>query len=193
MFFFSEVRNDLPKRLRSQKVKQSGMASSIMDNRAFTLIEMIVVTALISIVLVVAIPRLDGGILTDDSDETSRWIIANVRHLKEKSVTDQKTYLLNVSFDTQRLWITHVEASEAEMEASQEEGHAIPQGITIDHVAYSESQRYSSGTVPLAFYPQGYSDKAVIRVKTSDGDWLSFFIEPFLPGVDLVKGNRGRR
>jgi len=158
---------------------------------AFTLIEMIVVTALISILLVFAIPRLDGSIFSDNSDETSKWIIANVRHLKEKAVTDQKIYLLNVSFDSQRLWITHAEATESEMDTALEEGHGISTGVTLDHVAYSETQHFSNGTVPIAFYPQGYSDKATIRMKTKDGDRLSFFIEPFLPGVNLIKGSQG--
>ena len=76
-----------------------------MGNRGFTLIEMIVVIALISIMLVVAIPRLEGGLFSDGSDETARWIIATVRGLKEKAVVENKTFLLNVSPDVQRLWI----------------------------------------------------------------------------------------
>jgi len=175
--------------IQPESVKQHIEARFAIDENAFTLIEMIVVTVLISILLVMAIPRLDGGFFSDDSDETSKWIIANVRHLKEKAITNQKIYLLNVSFDSQRLWVTHAEATETELDSALEKGHVISKAIDMDHVAFSESQRFSSGTVPIAFYPQGYSDKAVIRMKTNDGERLSFFIEPFLPTVHLVKGN----
>jgi len=162
-----------------------------LGSRGFTLIEMIVVTALISIMLVIAIPRLEGGLFSDGSDETARWIIANVRGLKEKAVVENKTYLLHVSPDVQRLWITEAGMADTEVEAAREAGYALPRGVNIDHVAFSQTERVSSGTIPIAFYPKGYSDKAVIRVRTNDGDRLAFFIEPFLAGVNLVRGPEG--
>jgi hypothetical protein len=152
---------------------------------------MIVVTALISIMLVVAIPRLDGGPFSDGTDETARWMIANVRNLKEKAILQKKTYLLNVSPDTQRLWITEEGMADTEASTAREEGYALPRGVNIDHVAFSQSERYSVGTIPIGFYAKGYSDKAVIRMRTNDGDRLAFFIEPFLPGVTLVRGGQG--
>jgi prepilin-type N-terminal cleavage/methylation domain-containing protein len=162
-----------------------------LGDRGFTLIEMIVVTTLISIMLVVAIPRLEGGLFSDGGDETARWIIANVRGLKEKAVVENKTYLLNVSPDIQRLWVTEAGMAETDADAAREAGYALPRGVTIDHVAFSRTERASSGTIPIAFYAKGYSDKAVIRVRTNDGDRLAFFIEPFLAGVDLVRGAEG--
>ena len=165
-------------------------AKILSKNRAFTLVEMIVVTTLISIMLVVAIPRLGGGLFTDGSDETARWIIANVRQLKEKSIVDQKVYQLNVSPDVRRLWITEAVMTD-DAATTIEEGHRLPRGVTIDHVAFSQNERFSSGTIPIVFYPKGYSDKAVIRIRTNDGERLAFFIEPFLPGVRLVRGSQG--
>ena len=162
-----------------------------MGIRGFTLIEMIVVITLISIMLVVAIPRLEGGLFSDGSDETARWIIANVRDLKGKAVIDKKTYLLNVSPDVQRLWITEAGMVDADADTAREKGFSLPRGVTIDHVAFSPTERYSSGTIPIAFYPKGYSDKAVIRVRNSDGDRMAFFIEPFLAGVNLIRGSEG--
>ncbi len=160
-------------------------------NRGFTLVEMIVVTALISIMLVVAIPRLDGGIFSDGSDETSRWIIAIVRQLKEKAIAEQKTYLLNVSPDVQRIWVSEADMAETDTDAAREKGHSLPRGVNIDHVAFSKTERFASGTIPIGFYPNGYSDKAVIRIRTNDGDRLAFFIEPFLSRVNLVRGRQG--
>lgn len=162
-----------------------------LDNRAFTLIEMIVVTALISIMLAVAIPRLEGGLFSDGGDETARWIIANVSRLKEKAVLDQKTYLLNVSPDIQRMWVTSADMSDADADTAREEGYRLPRGVNIDHVTFGRDDRESTGTIPVGFYPQGYSDKAVIRIRTNDGERMAFFIEPFLARVELVRGREG--
>jgi prepilin-type N-terminal cleavage/methylation domain-containing protein len=163
----------------------------LLGDRGFTLIEMIVVTALISIMLMVAIPRLEGGLFSDGSDETARWVIVTVRGLKEKAVVENKTYLLNVSPDVQRLWITEAGMGDADADAAREAGYSLPRGVNIDHVAFSQAERVSSGTISIAFYPKGYSDKAVIRMRTDDGDRLAFFIEPFLAGVNLVRGPEG--
>lgn len=161
------------------------------NEQAFTLIEMVVVTALIAIMLMVAIPRLDGGFFSDSDGETARYIIATVSHLKEKAVIEQKTYLLNVSPDIQRFWVTVDGMAETDASKARDEGYRLPRGIRIDHVAFSSDERISSGTIPIGFYPQGYSDKAVIRLRTNDGERLSFFIEPFLAGVEMVKGRQG--
>jgi general secretion pathway protein H len=169
------------------------MARCLCDDRAFTLIELIVVTALIAIMLAVAIPRLDREFLSNDSDKTARWIIANVRNLKEKAITDQKTYLLNISPDTRLLWIGVDGMSEEDADAAREKGYRLPKALSIDHVAFSPTEQFSSGTISIRFYAAGYSDKAVIRIRTNDGDRLSFFIEPFLPEVNLVRGAEGWR
>jgi prepilin-type N-terminal cleavage/methylation domain-containing protein len=176
---------------RTQAPPDNTTGTTLLGNRGFTLIELIVVTALISIMLVVAIPRLEGGLFSDGSDETARWIIANVRNLKEKAIIEKKTYLLNVSPDVQRLWITEAGMADADADAAREAGYSMPRGVNIDHVAFSQTERLSSGTIPIAFYPKGYSDKAVIRVRTEDGDRLAFFIEPFLSRVNLVRGPEG--
>ena len=106
-------------------------------------------------------------------------------------MVENKTYLLQVSPDIQRLWITEAGMADTDEDAAREAGYSLPRGVTIDHVAFSQTERASSGTIPIAFYPKGYSDKAVIRVRTSDGDRLAFFIEPFLAGVNLVRGAEG--
>ena len=161
------------------------------NNRAFTLVELVVVTALIGIMLVVAIPRLSGGLFSDGSDATARYIIGTVRQLKEKAITDQKTYLLNVSPDIQRVWVTDADMAETDASSARDKGYRLPRGIRIDHVAFAGSERVSSGTVSIGFYPQGYSDKAAIRMRTNDGERLAFHIEPFLSTTDLVRGRQG--
>jgi hypothetical protein len=136
---------------------------------------------------------LHSDILSDGGDETARWIIANVRKARDDAISHQKIYLLNISLDTQQLWIAPVDLAETEIATAQEKGFRLPRGVNIDHVALSKTQQFSSGTVSLGFYPQGYSDKAVIRIRTNDGDRLAFFVEPFLPRVNLVRGDEGWR
>jgi general secretion pathway protein H len=169
---------------------RSAIFSGINSEKAFTLIEMVVVTALISIMLVVAIPRLNSSFFSDSSDETARWIITNVRQAKENAVNHQKLYLLNISLDTQRLWVAPADLAETEVATAREKGYRLPRGVSIDQVVLSgtDHDQLSSGTIPIGFYPQGYSDKAVIRIRTNDGERLALYIEPFLTRVNLDRG-----
>lgn len=173
------------------RIQISAGITGLRGQRAFTLVEMIVVTALISLMLVVAIPRLSGGLFSDNSNETGRWIMAHVRQLKERAVLEQKTYQLHVSPDLQRLWITDIDMSEEDAAMARDSGFRLPKGVMIDHVALSPTERFSSGTVTIGFYPKGYSDRAVIRMRTNDGNRLAFFIEPFLYRVDMIRGSQG--
>jgi len=164
------------------------MAAGMRNEHAFTLLEMVAVTALISIMLVVAIPRLHSNIFPDSGDETVRWIIANFHQAKENAVHQRLTYVMNISLDTRQLWVAPADLPEAEAAGLRENGYRIPNGVSIDHVALSQADRISSGTVPIAFYPQGHSDKAVIRIRTKNGDRMSVYIEPFLPRVNVIRG-----
>ena len=51
--------------------------------KGFTLIELIVVIALISIMLFLAIPKFQSDIFTDSTKKVSRWIIYKVPALKK--------------------------------------------------------------------------------------------------------------
>ena len=158
------------------------------NDRAFTLIETIVVTTLLGILLGVAIPKLSSGVLSEGGDETARWMIANVRHAKEMAVSQNKTYILNISLDNQRLWVAPFDLPETEEASAKEKGYRLPRGESLYQVVLAGADRVSGGTVPIFFFPQGYSDKAMIRISVSGGERMTFYIEPFLPHVNLVRG-----
>ena len=76
------------------------------STNGFTLIELIVVIALISIMLLVAVPNFSGFLFTDHTNKTARWIMTKVKLLKERAVCDQKNYVLNADLDSNFLWVT---------------------------------------------------------------------------------------
>ena len=77
----------------------------------YTLIELVVVMALISTMFFFAMPRFQDNLLTDQVRKASRWIITQTRHLKQQSVREKKDYILHVdteavNFGFQlRIWI----------------------------------------------------------------------------------------
>lgn len=152
-------------------------------NSGYTLIELIIVIALIGIMLFFSIPRFQEGIFTSNTKKVSRWIIVKVNALKHKAVSDRKTYTLHVSIDKSRIWVTHDAMSEDEIENAQQQGYVFPEDLKVLDVVFPGREKISQGVADICFYKEGYSDKALIHIENDDNRQISFVIEPFLPKV----------
>ncbi len=161
------------------------MTLNFRKNNGFTLIELIVVISLISLMFFFAIPRIPVDALSDNTRKVSRWIMLNVSALKEKAVHDQKRYVLNLSLDSNRLWVTSEIMSEEELEEAAAIGYNLPEDIKLLDVEYPDKEKISVGQAHIYFYKKGYSDKAIIHITNNDNEVLSFLIEPFLSRARL--------
>lgn len=146
----------------------------------YTLIELVVVIALISITFFVAMPRFQENMLVDQSRKTSRWILTQVRHLKHQSIREKKTYILHVDMDAGKLWISTPEMEGAALENAEKAAFHLPEDLFVVDVEYPVRGKVGAGLADIYFYGEGYSDKALIHVESS-GRPFSFLVEPFLP------------
>ena len=155
-------------------------------NRGFTLIEIITVLALISLTLLITIPRIPDGLFTDETKKTARWIIAKVQVLKDRAAREQKRYTLNIDLSSRRFWISHDGMSPDERQVAEKKGFKLPASMKIRDVEYPNDKIVSFGQTVIFFYPKGYSDQAVIHLENGEKQ-LSIRIEPFLSTVKLFE------
>ena len=163
------------------------MMFSFRLNQGFTLIELIVVITLISLMLFFAIPRFQVDVLSDNTNKVSRWIMVKVHSLKEKAVREQKLYVLHISLDSNRLWVTSEIMTKEELQATEANGYELSNDINLLDVEYPDEEKISVGQADIYFYKKGYSDKAIIHISNDDNERRSFLIEPFLSRVRLYK------
>lgn len=152
----------------------------------FTLIELIVVVSLISLMLFFALPRLNSDLLDDDINTTSRWIILKVRTLKDRAHLEQKSYVLHLDMNTNRLWVSNASMTEEELEKAAGSAYQLPEGIQLLDVEYP-SGKIATGEAEIWVFENGYSEKALIHLSDSANDIRTFLIEPYLPSVKLFK------
>jgi prepilin-type N-terminal cleavage/methylation domain-containing protein len=157
----------------------------------FTLVEVIVVISLISIMLIFSIPRFHGAVPADHTKKASRWIIVTVRSLKERSVREQKLYVLNVNLDDNRLWVTNETMSAEELESAEQKGLTLPDDVNVLDVEYPGKGTVSFGRTDICFYKKGYSDKALIHIEDNDNNQRSFLIDTFLSKVAFYERYAG--
>jgi len=153
----------------------------------FTLIELIVVMALIGLMLFFSLPRLQNNPFLDDGKQSSRWLIGKVQSLKESAIRNQKQYSLHFDLDSGRIWDTNESMSPEDFEsAALNSSYALPDDLRIIDIEYPQKGKIFSGQAEITFYKAGYTDKAMIHMQEDD-TYLSFLIEPFLSKVQFFE------
>ena len=148
----------------------------------FTLLELIVVIALLGIMLVFTVPRFHETLFLDETKTGSRWIIGKIQALKEAAVRNQKQYSLHINLDAEQFWETSASMSAEELENAALNASPLPSGIKIADIEYPIRGKITSGQTDITFYKNGTSDKVLIHLQDGD-EYVSYLIEPFLSEV----------
>jgi prepilin-type N-terminal cleavage/methylation domain-containing protein len=155
-------------------------------NSGFTLIELIVVVALLGLMLVFSLPRLQNNPFLDDSKESSRWLISKIQNLKESAIRDQKQFTLHFDLDSGRVWETHESMTPEEIEKALFDSYTLPEPLRIIDIEYPTRGKVYSGQTKIVFNKAGYTNKALVHMQEDD-TYLSFLIEPFLSDVQFFE------
>jgi prepilin-type N-terminal cleavage/methylation domain-containing protein len=157
----------------------------------FTLIELIVVMALMGLMLFFTLPRLGENPFLDDSKQSSRWLIGKVQSLKESAIRDQKQYSLHFDLDSGRIWETNEAMSPEDIEdAALNSSYTLPDELRILDIEYPQKGKIYAGQADINFYRAGYTDKALVHMQEGNSS-LSFLIEPFLSNVQFFESYVG--
>jgi len=154
----------------------------------YTLIELVVVMALISIMFFFAMPRFQDNMLTDQVRKTSRWVITQTRHIKQRAVREKKDYVLHVDMDAEKLWVSTLDMEEEALQKAEEDAFQLSEDVEIMDVEFPIKGKLASGQADIYFYAKGYSDKALIHMQEDHDRQVSFLIEPFLPQTKYIEG-----
>lgn len=154
----------------------------------YTLIELVVVMALISIMFFFAMPRFQDNVLTDQVRKTSRWVITQTRHIKQQAVREKKDYVLHVDMDAEKLWVSTLDMEEDALQKAEEDAFQLSEDVEIMDVEFQKRGKLASGQADIYFYAKGYSDKVLIHMQEDHDRQVSFLIEPFLPQTKYIEG-----
>jgi len=76
------------------------------SKRGFTLVELLLVIALIGVILVLAVPSTRDVLTGDTLKKTSRQLIGLERDLRTQAVRDQLDYILSLDLSESAYWVT---------------------------------------------------------------------------------------
>lgn len=150
----------------------------------YTLLELIVVMALIAIVFFFAVPRFEGTFFFDDANQSSRWLIGKLQALREEALRTHRRQVLHIDFETNRLWETSESMTAEEAERAVQRAQRLPGGALVVSVEFPNTERVYAGRTEIRFYGDGHSDRVLIHLRQGDIT-TSFLLEPFLTRVKM--------
>ena len=163
-------------------------ARSIHKNRmqGFTLIEIMVVMLLISIILAVAVPRFDSGILQNSRKTITRRMIHTIQGLRSKAIGEQITCALVLDISNDSYWTVDDTMDELTMAQATEKASKLPGDIHFMAAIFPNQDPIRSGNIEIQFHPGGYADYALIQLQTDNGQRFTYLVEPLLPKLKVV-------
>ena len=161
-------------------------------DQGFTLLELLIVSLLISISLAMSVPSLRTSIVSDQLAAGSRKVISLITSSRSKAIRDHEAQLIFFDSSEQKIWYQKAEKTDENTEEITANHHfvTLPSGIRIDEIKQanggSEQDPMKDG---LWVSKQGYMDKTIIRLTDNNNKSISLQISPFLLNIKTSDGS----
>jgi prepilin-type N-terminal cleavage/methylation domain-containing protein len=161
----------------------------------FTLVELIVVIALIGILLVFSLPRIrpPGDFKTGVG--AAKDLVRMITLIKHRALQDNRDLLLHLDIDGSRVWLTDSEMDSAAVEKTRQNAIPLPDHLRIVEIQFAGPSRNIQTDSPdnrsnqtIRFSRSGYSDGVILHI-TDNGSPVSLKISPFLLEVETFPGH----
>lgn len=180
--------------------------------RGFTLLELIVVCALIGTMLSLSIPSLRMAFFADPLKSSARKVIGLVNGVRELAVRHQRPYLLHIDEIEKRIWfemdrdidsqgnktqannkqplkkkaMDNLLSDSQEKKTLREREIRLPETVKIAGVMMAEEDSSQEQTV-IWVTKQGYMKQTLVRLEDDGGKGINIRFFPFLDGVAITE------
>jgi len=156
-----------------------------MNNRGFTLLEMIVVCALIGTMLVVSVPTLRNVLVDDALKSTSRKTIGFINNIRELAVRNQQAYIVHFDRTQENIWYEKDEKSVKTKELEEKQSLIFPEGVRISEIWTQSKGIFSLDFDTIWVSRKGYMDQLILHLSDDEDNIISLHFSPFLESVGV--------
>lgn len=139
-----------------------------LNEYGFTLLELILVMLIISTLLAVASPSLQGFFSSRKTNDAASNILSLMKLAGTQAVTEGRIYRLNLDPEKRSYWLTAVEEGVfSELHTEFGRVFILPEDTSIELEKEAEN---SSQEKYVQFYPEGWAQPGLIRLTDRRGD-----------------------
>lgn len=209
---------DMPKTLRATSYNRLPLKASLAlrSERGFSLIEVLIVIALVALMTTVGIPSLNNAFRTSN-DSYARRMAVSLREARDRAMLTDKLIRFRVDFEKQETWFEEApstylrakasdkkfnEREKEEMDKKEQnafrmvtelsaEKQKLPNGlkvISIDHPRFKSP--ITEGVADIYFYANGSTDGAKIFFETDEGVKQKIILHPVTGQSKLELGGK---
>lgn len=163
------------------KISTTGTRSK----KGFTLLELMVVIALIGVVLLLAVPATRDALTVNDLKKAARQFAGLERQLRVDAVRDQMNYVLVLNVPSAHYYvITDDMTAEKVQDVEKTQTRKLSGDVTVLDVVRNKDEKIREGKVKIHFSRSGTSPPLVIHLAGGE-DRMTLTVNPFL-GVTAV-------
>jgi prepilin-type N-terminal cleavage/methylation domain-containing protein len=169
------------------------LASKCGTNSGFTLLELAVVMFVMGLIIMIALPYINGLKGSELRSEVRR-LASRANYLYEESEAQKVMIRLSFDLDNNRYFVTRLDPFANKPKYVAERGAAgeivtLPPGVHLRDVWVEGTGLVTRGIAVTQFYPGGYVDATVIHLTDDSGEVFTVGIEPGSGHVAITRGD----
>jgi len=162
--------------------------SPLLNGKAFTLVELIVVMALIAVVSSFAVPQIANFLYADQLKVTVRKLAGLIHRSAQLAQLHQASYLLTYQ-PQERTFVVSPETVAKKDEPEKKENRLqLADAVTVQDLWSWYGGTHASDALVIRFTKNGYVEPTVIHLRKEDGQEISVVLSPFLGKIQIVDG-----
>jgi prepilin-type N-terminal cleavage/methylation domain-containing protein len=167
-----------------EKVSSRTSITGNLSKRGFTLVELLLVMALISVVLILAVPSTRDVLTGDKLKKASRQLIGLERKLRVEAVRDQLEHILCIDLPDSVFWVITSDMTPEKQDEIKKNPQHLPGDIVITDIVDENNKKISVGEVKIVFKKNNICSPAIIHLAYGE-DKMTIVINPFLGVTDI--------
>ena len=156
-----------------------------LNKQGFTLVELIVVIALIGVMLGLAAPTTRDALTVNTLKKASRQLIGLERSLRTEAMQNQVDYILHLDIPGSSYYVTETGMTPEKIDHLRKNAKKLPEGVTIADIVNEKNEKVKDGVVKVTFGKNSIGRPLVIHLRGEE-ERMTLVFNPFL-GVTAVQ------
>ncbi len=160
------------------------------SNGGFTLLELIIVLAVMGLVFSLTVPRFQAALDWNTMDRSTRNLIGVIRNARGSAAGEGVNYFLHFDMSTGRYWMSR-EVPEGGMLGGKEEimeKRQLPESVRIKDVETAGKGAVAQGEAVIRFWRNGLVESASIHLENDNKRALTLVVNPVTGAVKVEEG-----